>query len=66
LSDCKTVETTNTRLACVCSDIRELICWAEADAEHARENDAPDTARDDTRRARNLERALKLLQECKR
>jgi hypothetical protein len=59
-------ETTNGMLATVCRDIETLIIWAEADAQHARENDAPDTAADDECRATMLRNALKLLEECKR
>jgi hypothetical protein len=62
----KTIETTNGRLAKVRADIKELIDWAWADADHAAENDAPDTAEDDKQRARLLHQALKLLDKCER
>jgi hypothetical protein len=66
MSGCKTYETTNAKLATVRADLEELIRRAKADAEHARENDSPYTARDDMRRAQNLEKALKILRECER
>jgi hypothetical protein len=59
-------ETTNGKLAEAMAMIRTMIEWAEADAEHATENDAPDTAADDRYRALHLRRALKLLEECHR
>jgi hypothetical protein len=59
-------ETTNGKLAAVAAEIEELIGWADADAEHAAENDAPGTAADDRRRARNLRKALALIQTCER
>jgi hypothetical protein len=59
-------ETTNGKLAEVKAAISELIEWADADEEHARENDAPDTARDDHRRGTALRKALKLLNDCER
>jgi len=37
-----------------------------SDAQHAYENDAPDTARDDRRRAKTLHKALDLLHQCQR
>lgn len=58
--------TTNAALAAVEASLEELIGWADADAEHALENDAPATARDDFRRATNLRRALELVRESKR
>lgn len=63
---CHTYETTNEAIDKVSGKIRELIDWAEADAEHAAENDANDTARDDRRRARNLKRALAIIENCRR
>jgi ribosomal protein L17 len=60
------IETTNGKLAKVRADIEELIDWAWADADHATENDAPDTAEDDKQRAKLLHQALKLLHECER
>lgn len=58
--------TTNARLAETLAIVDELISWADADAEHAAENDAPDTARDDRQRARTLRKARALLAECER
>ena len=58
--------TTNARLEEACVIVEELVNWAIADAEHAFENDAPDTGRDDLRRASRLGRALAILMECKR
>ena len=63
---CLTYERTNDRVERVKIEISELIAWAEADAQHARENDAPGTARDDMRRARLLKNALDILENCKR
>jgi hypothetical protein len=62
----RTYATTNARLAEVIAMVNELIDWAEADAEHALDNDAPDTARDDRRRAKTLRRARELLKACER
>ena len=62
----QTYQTTNEALGVVTAQIIELIGWADADAEHARENEAPDTARDDFRRATDLRKALKLLEGCER
>ncbi|WP_157113138.1 hypothetical protein [Bradyrhizobium embrapense] len=59
-------ETTNGKLAEVSTQIEELIRWAEADAEHARENDARQTARDDRSRAAKLRKALALVRACER
>lgn len=59
-------ETTNGKLAEARATVEQLIAWAEADSQHAAENDAPDTARDDRRRARTLRRVLALLAECER
>lgn len=61
-----TIETTNEKLEHVQAEIKILIQWAEADAEHAAENDAPYTSRDDKIRARILHRALALLDTCRR
>ena len=47
---CHTYTTTNERLQDALTVVDELIGWAEADAEHASESDAPDTARDPSRR----------------
>ena len=47
-------------------EIDVLISWAEADAEHAQENDAEETAADDRFRAANLRVAKILLQDCER
>lgn len=63
---CKTAETTNARLAEVRRSVTELIEWAEADAQHARESDAPETAEDDVTRANQLRTVLHLLEECDR
>lgn len=61
-----TVETTNGKLDAVIADIRVLINWALADSEHAAENDAPETAKDDKRRARILSKAIVALQAARR
>lgn len=58
--------TTNARLAEALEIVEELIGWADADAQHASENDAPTTARDDKQRARNLRRAYVLIEASKR
>lgn len=57
-------ETTNGKLAKVRDDVLELIEWADADSQHARENDAPETAKDDERRAKTLRKVNALLGEC--
>lgn len=59
-------ETTNGKIAETLSHVDALIGWADADAEHATENDAPDTARDDRRRARALRKARALIAGCVR
>lgn len=59
-------ETTNAKLAELKTSISELIDWADADEQHARENDAAETARDDHRRGTALRQALKLLTSCER
>lgn len=59
-------ETTNGKLAEVMAEVRVLLDWAQADAEHAAENDAPDTAADDLYRVSMLRGALKLLEGCTR
>ena len=58
--------TTNRRIDEVLELIDELIGWAEADAQHAAENDAPGIARDDRRRAKALRRARYELEGCYR
>lgn len=63
---CLTVETTNGLLEKVRLQLEELIEYAEADAQHARENDALTTARDDMTRARKLREALRQVEGCKR
>lgn len=63
---CKTEETTNGRIAQAKAIVAELIEWARADEDHARENGARTTAKDDRRRARNLEKALGILELCER
>ncbi len=59
-------DTTNGQIGIVAAGVRQLIEWAEADAEHAAENGAPGTAKDDRRRARNLRKALALIEACQR
>lgn len=59
-------ETTNGKLREVMAEVQTLINWAQADAEHAAENDAPDTAEDDRYRVKLLLGALKLLEGCQR
>lgn len=59
-------EATNAELAKAAASISELIEWADADEQHARENDAPETARDDHRRGTALRKALALVKECTR
>ena len=66
ITDMHTSETTNGKLLEVITEVRILITWAEADAEHAAENDAPDTAEDDRYRVKLLLGALKLLEGCQR
>ena len=62
----RTYETTNELLARALALVDELIDWADTDAEHATESDAPDTARDDRRRAKNLRKARDLMSNCER
>jgi hypothetical protein len=62
----RTYETTNAKIASVLAEVNVLIEWAEADAQHAKENGASDTAKDDRRRARNLKRARFLIAHCER
>ena len=57
---------TNFKVDAVLANIDVLIAWADADAEHAAENDAPGTAKDDRRRARDLRKARKLVDGCRR
>lgn len=59
-------ETTNGKLAEVIAEIDTLIAWANADAEHAEENDAEETAADDRCRAAQLKLAKQLLKSCER
>ncbi len=59
-------ETTNGKLAEVRAQISELIAWADADEQHARDNNATDTARDDHRRGTALRKALALVNQCER
>jgi hypothetical protein len=63
---CRPYETTNTRLERILSEIEELIRWAQADADHAAENGAPDTAQDDLLRADLLRQAHELIAGCGR
>ena len=60
----RTYATTNERLSEVITMVDELTDWAEADAKHALESDAPDTAKDDRTRARLLKKARSILGEC--
>ncbi len=62
----RTYETTNEKLDKVCGMVSELISWANADAEHAAENDAPETSHDDRTRAASLSIALSWLKTCRR
>lgn len=59
-------ETTNGKLAEAETVLQQLIDWADADEQHARENDAIETARDDHWRGTALRKALKLVKECER
>jgi ribosomal protein L17 len=61
-----TNETTNGKLAEARATIELLLTWAWADAQHARENNALATARDDMRRHRALVKAYNLLCDCER
>ncbi len=58
--------TTNQKLEQVLTELDRLIQWAKADAEHAEENDAPDTAADDRLRAKLLTDAWDLVSGCGR
>lgn len=58
--------TTNAALDAALSVVDVLIDWAKADAQHAEENDAPNTAADDRWRAKRLEHARILIEQCKR
>lgn len=57
---------TNERIAEVCALLDELIGWAEADAEHSRENGAVAQAREDLWRAAVLRNARKVVGDCRR
>lgn len=59
-------KTTNAKLIDCLVMLDELISWADADAQHAAENNAPDTARDDRKRGERLRRARLLVQRCER
>lgn len=63
---CQTFERTNERLDRLLLEVEELIGWADADEQHARESDAPGTARDDHRRGTALRKVRALLSECRR
>jgi hypothetical protein len=58
--------TANVRLAECRVILDELVRWADANAEQAAAHDAPETARDDRRRARALRRARAIVEECRR
>jgi hypothetical protein len=58
--------TTNARLADAIEIVDELITWAISDAEHASENDAPETAKDDRFRAKRLQQVRNILTSCER
>lgn len=62
----RTCETTNGLLAITLTHVDRLIEWADADAEHAYECDAFDTAKDDRRRAKTLRKARDLIAQCER
>ena len=66
MANTRTIATSNEALAKVKAQVQELIGWAEADAQHAAENDAAFTSADDKRRAKLLKQALKLLEQCER
>jgi hypothetical protein len=57
--------TANVRLAECLVILDELVRWADADAEHAAAHDAPETVRDDRRRARALRRARAIIEACR-
>lgn len=61
-----TYATTNARIAECLTILDELIGWADADAEHAAENGAKQTALDDRWRARNLRKARRNIECCTR
>jgi len=58
----RSYKTTNQRLDEVVELLTELIGWADADAEHAAENDAPATAKDDKVRGKLLRKARATIQ----
>jgi hypothetical protein len=58
--------TTNEALAECLAALDELIGWAEADAQHALENDAPSVAADDRARAKALRAARRIVATCER
>jgi hypothetical protein len=62
----RTIATTNKALAHCLEVLETLIEWAEADAEHAFENDAPETAKDDLRRHHVLRIARVLVASCQK
>ena len=62
----RTDQTTEHYLKGVLADLRALIASAQADAQHALDNGALDTAWDDEVRAMMLTNALRMLEDCKR
>lgn len=60
------MQTTNAKLEQVLSEIDTLIGWAEADAQHSRENDAFNQARNDELRVGFLRQAKTILEGCGR
>lgn len=59
-------ETTNERIDRILADLREMVGWAQADAEHSRENGADEQATDDLIRRKQLEIVIARLDECRK
>lgn len=60
----RSYKTTNEKLMEVIQQVDELIGWAEADAQHAREGLADVIADDDLSRAHYLSAAKLILENC--
>ena len=60
------MRTTNEEIDYLTAQINDLIGYAEADAQHSRENDAPSQAKDDERRAKTLRKIMSMLDDCRR
>ena len=60
------MRTTNEEIDYLTAQINDLIGYAEADAQHSLESDAPIQAKDDARRAKTLRKIMSMLDDCRR